>query len=112
MSNEQKFWEKCGFEYRSFEVLYGGEPQPKTGWYLNGEYKSQSLPKINLDNLHEYAEKPLLKKGYVIDSESRNINTTVMIYSDIFRMEMVARGKCLDKKEAFYEALKKAYEVE
>jgi hypothetical protein len=103
MDNELKeFWEACGLKQCK---------DSNTFWYPDEE-KYDRAPDLTLDNLHKYAEKLLLEKGYVIDCESTKYHTTVMIYIDTYRNNMIAKEKCDDKKKALYEALKKALGVE
>jgi len=54
MDRDQKILECAGFEYRHYEVRFGGPPQPKTGWYLNGKFHSRNKPGINIPFLAEH----------------------------------------------------------
>lgn len=32
------------FEWREFELVFGGPPRPRTGWYIDGSYHGSELP--------------------------------------------------------------------
>lgn len=59
-----EFWENWGFEYKHYELNYEGKPQPKIGWYFNGEYESDKLPELTLDNLFKYIIPLTSRLGY------------------------------------------------
>lgn len=38
MKDNEYFAKVFGYEFQEHPIMFGGPPQPRTGWYLDGEY--------------------------------------------------------------------------